>query len=93
MTETEAETFQHWRGMNGATAYHLIERHADGWPDISMMMAAWLKANTEAAVFAEREACAKVCEDFDFSKRCEIEPPKTLPRYLAAAIRMSSNKD
>lgn len=48
MTETEAKTFQHWRGMNGATAYHLIERHADGWPDISVMMEAWLAANTEA---------------------------------------------
>ena len=48
MVEIEAKTFQHWRGMNGATAYHLIERHADGWPDISLMMEAWLAANTEA---------------------------------------------
>ena len=39
----------------------------------------------------EREACAKTCEDFDFNKREEIEPPRTLPRYLARAIRMRSN--
>jgi len=45
----------------------------------------------DAAVTAEREACAKVCEDFDFNTREEIEPPKTLPKYCASAIRMRSN--
>jgi hypothetical protein len=62
MTELEAEKFQNWRGMTGATAFHIIGRHADGWTDISTMMKAWLKANTEAAVMDEREACAMVCE-------------------------------
>lgn len=47
MTETEAETCQQWRGMDGVTAFHLIERHADGWEDIDMMMGAWHRANTE----------------------------------------------
>ena len=47
MTETEAETCQQWRGMAGNTAFHLIERHADGWEDIAMMMEAWHRANTE----------------------------------------------
>lgn len=45
----------------------------------------------EQAAAAEREACAKACEDFDFNKREEIEPPRTLPRYCAAAIRKRSN--
>lgn len=43
------------------------------------------------AVAAEREACAKVAEGFDFNSRPEIEPPKTLPRYVAAEIRKRSN--
>jgi hypothetical protein len=60
MTETEAATFQHWRGMNGATAYHLIERHADGWPDISVMMNAWMKANTDVACEELREALTEL---------------------------------
>ena len=37
---------QEWTGMDGATAYWLIQRHADGWPDISKMMGEWLAANT-----------------------------------------------
>lgn len=36
---------QHWKGMDGATAALLIERHADGWGDTRAMMEAWLKAN------------------------------------------------
>lgn len=36
---------QRWHGMDGATAYHLIERHADGWSDVGEMMDAWLAAN------------------------------------------------
>lgn len=46
MTENEAETCQKWAGMDGVTAFHLIERHADGWEDIAMMMGAWHRANT-----------------------------------------------
>ena len=45
----------------------------------------------EEMVLAEREACAKVCENFDFNQRHEIPPPRTLPRFCAAAIRMRSN--
>lgn len=64
MTETEAETCQQWRGMDGRTAFHLIERHADGWEDIAMMMGAWHRANTEDdkadAAEAERAECAEL---------------------------------
>lgn len=36
---------QNWRGMDGTTAYWLIQRHADGWADIGKMMSEWLAAN------------------------------------------------
>jgi len=45
MTKEEAATFQDWRGMDGACAFHLIERHANGWGDTARMMEAWLAAN------------------------------------------------
>ncbi len=47
MTVEEARTFQQWAGMDGATAWHLIERHADGWGDVASMMNAWLRANSK----------------------------------------------
>lgn len=40
---------QEWKGMDGATAYQLISRHADGWADIRGMMEAWHEANTPPA--------------------------------------------
>jgi hypothetical protein len=47
MTREEAQTFQSWAGMDGACAFHLIERHANGWGDVARMMDAWLVANRE----------------------------------------------
>jgi hypothetical protein len=47
MSTEEARTFQRWEGMDGATAWHLIERHADGWGDVAQMMEAWLQANSK----------------------------------------------
>lgn len=37
---------QNWEGMDGASAFQIIERHADGWADIGKMMQEWLDANT-----------------------------------------------
>ena len=45
MTSEEADAMQEWRGMDGATAFLLIERHADDWDDTREMMNAWLRAN------------------------------------------------
>lgn len=42
---TVEDNSQNWRGMNGTTAYWLIQRHADGWADIGKMMGEWLEAN------------------------------------------------
>ncbi len=40
-------THQEWAGMDGAVAWHLIERHADSWSDVGKMMNAWLSSNKE----------------------------------------------
>lgn len=36
---------QSWKGMPGAVAFHLIERHSIGWSDIGDQMEAWARAN------------------------------------------------
>lgn len=46
MTDKEADEAQDWKGMDGAIAYHLIDRHAENWNEISAMMNAWLRANS-----------------------------------------------
>jgi hypothetical protein len=45
LTIETARNKQDWKGMDGVTAWHLIDRHADGWSDIGLMMDAWLAAN------------------------------------------------
>lgn len=35
---------QDWKNLTGAQAFHLIERHSDGWDDIERMMGEWLAA-------------------------------------------------
>jgi len=43
---TVEDNSQNWVGMDGATAWHLIHRHADGWGDVGKMMDEWREANT-----------------------------------------------
>ena len=43
---TVEDNSQQWKGMDGAIAFHLIERHADNWSDARKMMEEWLSANT-----------------------------------------------
>ena len=45
--ERDWSTAQDWKGMDGAIAWHLIDRHADGWDDVGAMMNAWLAAQAE----------------------------------------------
>ena len=49
ITAQEARDGQRWSGMDGATAHHLIERHAENWSEVGLMMNAWLDANRAAA--------------------------------------------
>jgi hypothetical protein len=46
---TRPANSQDWAGMGGDIAFQLIERHADGWGDIKLMMDEWLAANQAAA--------------------------------------------
>lgn len=46
---TVPDNMQDWKGMDGAIAYHLIDRHADNWNDIGKMMGEWLDANQGSA--------------------------------------------
>lgn len=46
MTPEEADKMHEWAGMNGAIAWHLIDRYADNWNEAGMMMDAWRRANT-----------------------------------------------
>ena len=49
-TATRPKNSQEWIGMDGATAFLLIERHADGWPDIELMMHEWRDAAISKAM-------------------------------------------
>jgi len=53
---------QNWAGMDGATAFHLIERHADGWGDVGYMMEQWRAANASATQQHEAEVDALKAE-------------------------------
>ena len=52
---TVPDNMQDWKGMDGAIAWHLIERHADNWADIGKMMGEWLAANQTVLDVPERE--------------------------------------
>jgi len=40
------DTKQDFKGLDGAIAWHLIERQAENWNQVGEMMNEWLKANT-----------------------------------------------
>lgn len=40
-----AKDQQDWKNVDGAIAWHLIDRHADGWAEVGAMMDAWRNAN------------------------------------------------
>ncbi|UIS65460.1 polyprotein [Acidovorax phage AP1] len=47
---------QDWAQVDGATAWHLVHRHAEDWAHTARLMHAWRDAAVAAAVEAEREA-------------------------------------
>lgn len=51
---TVPDHMQDWAGMDGAIAFHLIERHSDSWADIGKMMAEWLAANQGERIPVQR---------------------------------------
>lgn len=47
--EDRPENEQEWAKVDPATAFHLIERHAENWADAGRMMLAWRDANPAPA--------------------------------------------
>ena len=45
-TPTVDDNSQDWKGMDGATAFWLIERHSNNWTDAKKMMNEWFEANS-----------------------------------------------
>ena len=45
MTPEEADAMQEWQGMDGATAFEVIDCNAHRPDDIRQLMNAWLRAN------------------------------------------------
>ena len=41
---------QEWKGMDGACAWHLIDRYAEDWHHVARLMNAWLEANREELI-------------------------------------------
>lgn len=46
MDAQEADKAQDWEKLDGAAAWHLIERHANDWQEVGAMMDAWLRARS-----------------------------------------------
>src|SRR6478736_6953680 len=49
MSDAAPDTSQEWAKLDGATAFHLIERHAEDWNETGRMMESWLAARLSAA--------------------------------------------
>ncbi|URI08793.1 hypothetical protein MW290_24765 [Aquincola tertiaricarbonis] len=73
-----------WGSLDGAVAWHLIDRHAEGWADIGRQMDLWLAARSAAAVAelqAQVEALRADAERYRWLRRWkgqEHEPPFTV---------------
>lgn len=52
----EPDTSQDWAKLDGAVAYHLIERHGEDWADIGAKMEAWGRARFAAPIAAQEQA-------------------------------------
>ena len=70
---------QDWTGLSGATAWHLAERHGEGWAGIGAMMEAWRDAEVQritaglAADLARAQEQAQAERDELAARLAEIE--------------------
>jgi hypothetical protein len=91
---------QEWKGMDGACAWHLIDRYAEDWHHTARLMNAWLEANREELIaelkaLREQEPVAGQCR-FDGEsewKSCTVVHhlhvhvnPKEWPHYETRAL-------
>lgn len=79
---TIEDNSQSWAGMDGATAWHLIDRHADGWNDVAKMMREWLEANIAARLSAPQAVGWLPIET----------APKELAAYTAGVLEEAASK-
>lgn len=56
------DTSQDWARLDGATAFHLIERHADGWSEVGHMMESWRSARQRDSRDITLEEVAELIE-------------------------------
>jgi hypothetical protein len=77
MTDEEADKAQSWRKISPQVAWHLIERHSEGWDDINTLMAAYVRAH----INAEREAIIEAIPG-----GCSVDP-----QWVCDMIRERSN--
>lgn len=95
---TIPENSQDWKGMDGATAWHLIWRHADGWSDTRMMMEEWCNANSHPAKTLTGAVGSLSDEEIDYefdefvwtgSRRADFE---LIVRQVERAILIKANE-
>ncbi len=95
---TVEDNSQNWKGMDGATAWHLIHRHADGWPDVQKMMEEWLAANQTAQEKQEPVAWGYMHNGVVYDCICPAEHERvageyTVPLYTAPPQRQPLTDD
>ena len=68
---------QDWKGVDGAIAWHLIDRHGEGWGHIGDLMNAWLRANTTQSVPVVGEPSDRQLFNIAFNLSAEFGPEFT----------------
>ena len=86
---TVPENSQDWKGMDGATAFWLIERHSNHWDDAKLMMEEWLKANTHPAKTLTDEEIDSIWAEM--SEQCD-EEFIDMKQFARAILRKTQEK-
>ena len=89
---TIEDNSQDWAGMDGATAWHLIHRHADGWADVGKMMDEWREANTTPPT-AQRQWVGLTDEDRTEIRREHYARTLPLMDAVEAKLRSKNNEN
>lgn len=63
---------QRWAGLDGAVAWHLIDRHGEDWSHIGRLMEAWRAANPPA--IQAPEGGERAAFEAEFRKRANLTP-------------------
>ncbi len=58
--DDDSDAEQHWDKLDGATAWHVIDRHADNWSEIGAQMEAWGRARFGQAAPASPEPASTI---------------------------------